>query len=80
MGVTLYEIDGLNTLNEVVDTTRIKVVKKSGISLNMHSRSENGSPLVGTKQWVTNNRRSYVGHGHNDDKTEYRSAFHCSWS
>lgn len=67
VGVTLYEIDGLNTLNEVVDTTRIKVVKKSGISLNMHSRSENGSPLVGTKQWVTNNRRSYVGHGHNDE-------------
>ena len=66
-GVTLYEVDGLNALNEVVDNTRIKVVKKSGISLNMHSRSENSSPLVGTKQWVTNNRRSYVGHGHNDE-------------
>lgn len=67
VGVTLYEIDGLNTLNEVTDTTRIKVVKKSGISLKMRSRSESGSPLVGTKQWVTNNRRSYVGHGHNDE-------------
>ncbi|MGM9992188.1 MAG: SIS domain-containing protein [Candidatus Bruticola sp.] len=66
VGATLYEIDGLNALNEVTDSTCIKVVKKIGLAVNMKSRSDNGSPLVGTKQWVTNNRRSYVGHGHND--------------
>ncbi|MGM9998454.1 MAG: SIS domain-containing protein [Candidatus Bruticola sp.] len=68
VGATLYEIDGLNALNEVTDSTRIKAIEKTGIAVNMRSRSDNSSPLVGTKQWVTNNRRSYVGHGHNDEK------------
>lgn len=66
LGATLYEVDGLNALNEVCANTRIKVVKKTGLSLNLRSRSDSASPLVGTKQWVTNNRRSYVGHGRND--------------
>lgn len=68
LGSTLYEVDGLNALNEVTEDTRIKVVHKTGISRDLRSRSEHNSPLVGTKQWVTNNRRSYVGHGRNDNR------------
>ena len=68
LGSTLYEVDGLNALNEVSEATRIKVTRKTGISQNLRSRSDFNSPLVGTKQWVTNNRRSYVGHGRNDKR------------
>lgn len=68
LGITVYGIYGFSALNEVEDFTKIKVLQKHGLAKNLRSRSEAEIPLVGTKQWVAANRRSYVGHGRNDSR------------
>ena len=68
VGATLYEVKGLNAFNEVIDSSTIQAVKKTGLASSMRSRSDQSSPIVGTKQWVVNNKRSYVGHGRNDHR------------
>ncbi|MDO5296696.1 MAG: SIS domain-containing protein [bacterium] len=66
VGTTVYAVKGLNAFNEVIDSSTIQAVKKTGLASSMRSRSDQASPIVGTKQWVVNNKRSYVGHGRND--------------
>ena len=68
VGTTLYSVKGLNAFNEVIDSSTIQAVKKIGLASSMRSRSDQASPIVGTKQWVVNNKRSYVGHGRNDSR------------
>ena len=67
-GATVYEVEGLGAMGEVGPEARIRVVKKTGVAVNMRSRADVGHALVGTKQWVVSNRTTYVGLGRNDDR------------
>ncbi|MHB8829463.1 MAG: SIS domain-containing protein [Syntrophales bacterium] len=65
-GYTLYAIDKLDDAGKPGDETTIMIVKRSGVSLQMPSRAEKTSALVGTKKGIVALQRLYAGMGRAD--------------
>jgi glucosamine--fructose-6-phosphate aminotransferase (isomerizing) len=62
-GFTLYAIDGLDADGNPTESTTISIVKRGGVSLNMPSRAERPTILIGTKRTLTSTGHVYVGKG-----------------
>ncbi|MCK9363772.1 MAG: SIS domain-containing protein [Syntrophales bacterium] len=65
-GYTLYAIDKLDKAGKPGDETTIMIVKRGGVSLQMESRVEKTSALVGTKKGIVALQRIYAGLGRTD--------------
>jgi len=68
-GYTLYLIENLDTDGNPTEETTIRIIDRDGISLNMRSRAESKSPLIGTKRTITSMKHVYVGQGKLDGAT-----------
>ncbi len=67
-GAFLYQISGLSLLGEVSDETKIKIINKTGLLIDEHSRTENGSRLKGTKNIIVREGNVYIGKGRKDGR------------
>jgi glucosamine--fructose-6-phosphate aminotransferase (isomerizing) len=65
LGFTRYRIDG----DVATDTATIAIVDRGGVSLNLESRVERNSRLVGTKRRVAAERELLVAQGRNDGRS-----------
>ncbi len=66
-GYTLYAIDDLDPNGKPVDETTITIKRRGGISLQMPSRAEKPTTLVGTKKGIVSLGRIYAGMGKTDN-------------
>ncbi len=66
-GYTLYAIDDLDLNGKPVDETTIMIKRRGGISLQMPSRAEKPTTLVGTKKGIVSLGRIYAGMGKTDN-------------
>jgi len=65
-GYTLYAVDKLDENGKPGDETTIMILKRGGVSLQMQSRVEKTSALVGTKKGIVSLKRIYAGLGRTD--------------
>jgi glucosamine--fructose-6-phosphate aminotransferase (isomerizing) len=65
-GYTLYVIDNLDPDGLPDDNTMVSIVRKMGVSLKMHSRTEGSPVLMGTKRTIVSTGNFYVGFGKSD--------------
>ncbi|MBN1615298.1 MAG: SIS domain-containing protein [Deltaproteobacteria bacterium] len=65
-GYTLYSIDKLDSDGLPGEDTMISIVKKTGVSLTMPSRTEGSPVLMGTKRTIMAQGNFYVGLGKSD--------------
>jgi glucosamine--fructose-6-phosphate aminotransferase (isomerizing) len=62
-GFTLYGINNLDADGRPGDESTVTILKRGGISLDMHSRAETSNRLMGTKKIMARTRRLYIGRG-----------------
>lgn len=67
-GATLYEVQNLGSLGEPLEESTVKAIVKTGLSQGLISRADAPHSLVGTKEAVVRNRRSFVGLGRKDQR------------
>ncbi|WP_291462006.1 SIS domain-containing protein [Desulfobacula sp.] len=67
-GAFLYQISGLSLLGEVTPETKIKIVNKTGVLKEEHSRVETDPRLKGTKNIIVREGNVYIGKGRKDNK------------
>lgn len=67
-GLTCYALNGLGTMGEILPSTSIKTVAKLGDSSAMRSRADEGTGLIGTKEWAVRHGQSYLGRGRKDQR------------
>lgn len=67
-GGFLYQISGLTLLGDVTDTTRIKIINKTGALKKESSRVETDHGLKGTKNIIVREGNVYIGKGRKDNK------------
>ncbi|MBE9547592.1 MAG: SIS domain-containing protein, partial [Proteobacteria bacterium] len=65
-GYTLYDINNLDAEGKPQDTSTIAINRRGGISLQMKSRAEASSTLMGTKKTIVRTGEVYVGLGKSD--------------
>ncbi|MBN1546467.1 MAG: SIS domain-containing protein, partial [Syntrophaceae bacterium] len=65
-GYTLYTIGYLDVEGNPTDATTIAIVGRGGISLQMPSRVEKSSRLMGTKRTIVSTGHLYIGRGKSD--------------
>lgn len=68
-GTTLYRITGISLLGEPTEETSIEVVRKTGSSAMMKSRSEKDHSLKGTKKIIVQKGNVYIGIGRKDNRS-----------
>ncbi len=66
-GYTLYDVSNLDEEGRPTEASLISIVKRGGIAKEMHSRVENGGPLMGTKRTIVRTGDLYAGQGKADD-------------
>jgi glucosamine--fructose-6-phosphate aminotransferase (isomerizing) len=67
-GATLYRVDKLDPLGRPTDDSRIKVLRKTGCSKKIVSRSEEERPLSGTKWGAVKRTEIHIGFGMTDSR------------
>lgn len=67
-GGFLYQISGLSLLGEVTRETKIKLMNKTGLLKDEHSRVETDFRLKGTKNIIVREGNVYIGKGRKDNK------------
>ena len=67
-GATLYHVDKLDPLGRPTESSQIKVLRKTGCSLKIVSRSEDERPLSGTKWGTVKRGEIYLGYGKTDSR------------
>ena len=83
-GYTLYDINNLDNDGNPGEGSTIAIRKKSGVSLQMRSRTEGSGLLMGTKKTIVSTDHVYLGRGKSDgapiliiplrgDKPEFKS-------
>ena len=65
-GYTVYGIDNLDAEGNPDESTTVVVREKGGVALQMASRTETASPLMGTKRTIVSTGHVYVGRGKSD--------------
>jgi len=68
-GETLYAISGLAYTGEPLDTSRIRLIQKSGTSSGIPSRVEKEQRLMGTKRIIVASENVFIGKGRVDDRS-----------
>ncbi len=68
-GTTLYKISGINLLGEPSEDAAIDVVKKTGTSVHLVSRTETDHQLKGTKKIIVQRGNVYIGMGRKDHRS-----------
>ncbi|MCP4715693.1 MAG: hypothetical protein GY868_11295 [Deltaproteobacteria bacterium] len=68
-GATLYSISGLTILGEPTETTTIEVKHKNGSSVEIISRADTTTPLLGTKRIIAREGNVYIGQGRKDKRS-----------
>ncbi|MDT8272868.1 MAG: SIS domain-containing protein [Desulfomonilia bacterium] len=66
-GYTLYEVRGLDDEGKPTDASTMRIVKRSGLSLQMPSRIGTDGPLMGTKRTIARTGEVYAGIGRSDN-------------
>ncbi|HEY4002353.1 MAG TPA: SIS domain-containing protein [Candidatus Xenobia bacterium] len=67
-GTTRYRLSQLGELGQPTDATRIEVEGRTGVAVNIASRTDRNPLLTGAKQWVVRQRSAYVGVGRSDGR------------
>jgi len=67
-GATLYRVDKLDRLGRPTEDSRIQVLRKTGCSKEIVSRSEEERPLSGTKWGAVKRGEIYIGYGKTDSR------------
>jgi glucosamine--fructose-6-phosphate aminotransferase (isomerizing) len=65
-GYTLYDINNLDNDGNPGEGSTIAIRKKSGVSLQMRSRTEGSGLLMGTKKTIVSTDHVYLGRGKSD--------------
>ncbi len=65
-GYTIYRIDNLDAEGNPDEKTTVAVKKKGGVAIQMASRTETLSPLMGTKRTIVSTGHVYIGRGKSD--------------
>ncbi len=65
-GYTLYGVGNLDAEGKPSESSTISVKARGGVSLNMKSRAESKSPLLGTKNMIVRTGHVYIGVGKTD--------------
>lgn len=65
-GATSYQVEGLGALGEPTDESTVKTLKKVGVALDMTSRADRETKLVGNKEWSVRSGSIYLGRGSRD--------------
>jgi glucosamine--fructose-6-phosphate aminotransferase (isomerizing) len=68
-GWARYRVEGLGEDGAPVESTRLVLEKRGGVSASLPSRAEGGAPLKGTKRGVVGTRRPFVGIGAKDGRS-----------
>lgn len=68
VGSVHYGLEKLNEAGDPTPETRIRVLHKTGIVANMRSRADAGATLIGSKFFITSERRLFVGVGSSDGR------------
>ncbi len=68
-GATAYELTNLTPLGQPKYHTVMRAVRKHGLAEGIPSRYDQGKALLGTKRWVVQERRPYLGLGQKDGRT-----------
>ena len=69
LGMTLYQIRGLDILGEPTDETTIEVIDKTGTSADIPSRVRTDNHLKGSKRIIVRQGNVYIGKGRKDDRS-----------
>ncbi len=65
-GATSYQVEGLGALGEPTDESTVKTLKKVGVAMEMSSRADRETKLVGNKEWSVRSGSIYLGRGSRD--------------
>jgi len=68
-GSILYKIDNLTLLGEPTESTKIEIIKKTGMLTSIPSRVEVDNQLKGTKRIIVREGNVYIGKGRKDDRS-----------
>ncbi|MHC5080971.1 MAG: SIS domain-containing protein [Planctomycetota bacterium] len=68
VGLTLYDVEGLDVTGMPTDRAMIRIVHQSGIASSLPSRATTPRPLFGTKRRVFSHGRVWLGSGRSDGR------------
>lgn len=68
VGSVQYGLEKINEAGDPTPETRIRVLQKTGIVANVRSRADTGATLIGSKFFITSERRLFVGVGSSDGR------------
>ncbi len=68
IGLSFYEITGLDPLGYPAENTQIRTLYKKGTAMSLMSRADKGSLLIGRKRSVVAKNRVFAGRGNSDER------------